>query len=47
MNRFKIVSIPELKIISLVKLQMNTQKLPDGPSWKPPVKKKSATGGDS
>jgi len=30
-----------------VKLQMNTQKLPDGPSWKPPVKKKSATEGDS
>ncbi|MCU8245360.1 DISARM system helicase DrmA [Vibrio vulnificus] len=30
-----------------VKLQMNTQKLPNGPSWKPPVKKKSATKGDS
>ncbi len=30
-----------------VKLQMNTQKLDDGPSWKPPVKKKSATEGNS
>lgn len=30
-----------------VKLQMNTQKLNDGPSWKPPVKKKSATEGNS
>jgi len=30
-----------------VKLQMNTQKLDDGPSWKPPVKKKNTTEGNS
>tara|TARA_R110001583_G_scaffold149227_1_gene301143 strand:+ start:8389 stop:12432 length:4044 start_codon:yes stop_codon:yes gene_type:complete len=30
-----------------VKLQMNTQKLDDGPSWKPPVKKENTDGDNS
>ncbi|MGJ8482414.1 DISARM system helicase DrmA [Pseudoalteromonas sp. SYSU M81236] len=30
-----------------VKLQMSTQKLEEGPSWKPPVKKKNQTEGNS